>query len=61
MSDIGSMSKLTDRVTRATRQVYSLIFERTEIRSENGMGIELIERDGNFLKFVESLIIRPQA
>ena len=55
----GSTSKLTGRVTRATREPYSLIFERAGIPSKDGMGIQLLEKDANYLKFLESLILRP--
>jgi hypothetical protein len=55
----GSTSTLTGRVTRATREPYSLILERAGIPSKDGMGIQLIEKDANYLKFLESLITRP--
>jgi len=55
----GSTSKLTGKVTRATREPYSLILERAGIPSKDGMGIQLIEKDANYLKFLESLITRP--
>jgi hypothetical protein len=55
----GSTSKLTGRVTRATREPYSLILERAGIPSKDGIAIQLIEKDGNYLKFLESLITRP--
>jgi Tfp pilus assembly protein PilZ len=55
----GSTSKLTDRVTRATREPYSLILERAGIPSKDGMGIQLTEKDANYLKFLASLISRP--
>lgn len=55
----GSTSKLTGKVTRATRDPYSLIFERAGIPSKDGMAIQLIEKDGNYLKFLESLITGP--
>ena len=54
----GSTSKLTGRVTRATREPYSLILERAGIPSNDGMGIQLIEKDANYLRFLESLITR---
>ena len=55
----GSTSKLTGRVTRATREPYSLILERAGIPSKDGIAIQLIEKDTNYLKFLESLITRP--
>jgi len=55
----GSTSKLTGKVTRATKEPYSLILERAGIPSKDGMGIQLIEKDANYLKFLESLITRP--
>jgi hypothetical protein len=55
----GSTSKLTGRVTRATREPYSLILERAGIPSKDGMGIQLIEKDANYLNFVTLLITRP--
>ena len=55
----GSTSKLTGRVTRATREPYSLILERAGIPSKDGIGIQLIEKDANYLKFLASLITRP--
>ena len=55
----GSTSKLTGRVTRATREPYSLILERAGIPSKDGMGIQLIEKDANYLNFVTSLNTRP--
>jgi hypothetical protein len=55
----GSTSKLTGIVTRATREPYSLILERAGIPSKDGMGIQLIEKDANYLNFVTSLITRP--
>ena len=51
----GSTSTLTGRVTRAIREPYSLIFERAGIPSKDGMGIQLIEKDTNYLNFVGSL------
>lgn len=54
----GSTSRLTGRVTRAIREPYSLILERAGIPSKDGMGIQLIEKDTNYLKFLESLISR---
>lgn len=55
----GSTSKLTGRVARATREPYSLILEQAGIPSKDGMGIQLIEKDANYLNFVTSLINRP--
>jgi hypothetical protein len=55
----GSTSHLTGKVTRATREPYSLVLERAGIPSKDGMGIELIEKDANYLKFLASLITRP--
>jgi len=55
----GSTSKLTGRVTRASRDPYSLILERAGIPSKDGMGIQLIEKDSNYLNFVTSLLARP--
>jgi len=55
----GSTSRLTGRVTRAIREPYSLILERAGIPSKDGMGIELIEKDTNYQKFLEPLINRP--
>ena len=55
----GSTSKLTGIVTRATREPYSLILERAGIPSKDGMGIQLIVKDANYLNFVTSLITRP--
>ena len=54
----GSTSTLTGRVTRAIREPYSLILERAGIPSKDGMGIQLTEKDTNYLKFVESLTRR---
>ena len=55
----GSTSKLTGRVTRATRERYSLALERAGIPSKDGMGIQLMEKDANYLNFVTSSIIKP--
>jgi hypothetical protein len=55
----GSTSKLTGRVTRATRDRYGPLLERAGIHSKDGMGIQLIEKDANYLNFVTSLITRP--
>lgn len=55
----GSTSKLTGRVTRAIREPYSLMLERAGIPSKDGMGIQLIEKDANYLDFVTLLISRP--
>jgi hypothetical protein len=55
----GSTSKLTGRVTRAIRDPYGLLLERAGISSKDGMGIQLMEKDANYLNFVTSLIIRP--
>ena len=55
----GSTSKLTGRVTRAIREPYSLLLERAGIPSKDGMGIQLMEKDANYLNFVTSLIIKP--
>jgi len=52
----GSTSKLSGRVTRVTREPYSLILERAGIPSKDGMGIQLIEKDANYLNFVTLLI-----
>jgi hypothetical protein len=52
----GSTSKLTGRVTRAIRETYGLILERAVIPSKDGMGIQVIEKDANYIKFLESLI-----
>ena len=54
-----STSKLTGRVTRATREPYSLVLEMAGIPSKDGMGIQLMEKDANYLNFVTSLISRP--
>ncbi|HYA14133.1 MAG TPA: PilZ domain-containing protein [Syntrophales bacterium] len=54
----GSTSKLTGRITRETRERYSLIFERAGIPSKDGIGIQLIKKDANYLKFLASLITR---
>lgn len=54
----GSTSKLTGRVTRATREPYSLILERAGVPSKDGLGIQLIEKDANYLNFVTSLITK---
>lgn len=53
-----STSKLTGRVIRALKDPYGLIFERAGIPSKDGMGIQIIEKDANYLKFLESLITR---
>ena len=55
----GSTSKLTGRVTRATREPYSLVLEMAGIPSKDGMGIQLMEKDANYLNFVTLLISRP--
>jgi hypothetical protein len=55
----GSTSKLTGRVARATREPYSLILEQAGIPSKDGMGIQLTEKDANYLNFVTSLITKP--
>jgi len=55
----GSTSKLTGRVTRAISEPYSLVLERGGIPSKDGMGIQLMEKDANYLNFVTSLIIKP--
>ena len=55
----GSTSKLTGRVTRAARDRYSAILERAGIPSKDGMGIQLIKKDANYLNFVTSLITSP--
>ena len=52
----GSTSKLTGKVKRATREPHSLILERAGIPSKDGMAIQLIEKDANYLNFVESLV-----
>ena len=52
-------SKLTGRVTRATREPHSLVLEMAGIPSKDGMGIQLMEKDANYLNFVTSLISRP--
>lgn len=52
----GSTSKLTGRVTRATKDPYSSILERAGVPSKDGMGIQLIEKDANYLTFVTSLV-----
>ncbi len=52
----GSTSKLTGRVTKATREPHSLILERAGIHSKDGMAIQLIEKDANYLNFVKSLV-----
>ncbi len=51
----GSTSKLTGRVTRAIKEPHSLILERAGMPSKDGMGIQLIKKDANYLNFVESL------
>ena len=55
----GSTSKLTGKVTRATKERYSLVLERAGIPSKDGMGIQLMEKDANYLNFVTSIIGRP--
>jgi len=54
-----STSKLTGIVTRVLREPCSLILERAGIPSKDGMGIQLMEKDANYLNFLTSLIIRP--
>ena len=51
-----STSKLTGRAARATREPHSLILERAGIPSKDGMAIQLIEKDANYLNFVKSLV-----
>jgi hypothetical protein len=57
----GSTSKLTGRVTRAIRDPYSLIFETAGIPSKDGMGIQLLEKDANYLKFIGSFLSVPES
>ncbi|MGC2062163.1 MAG: PilZ domain-containing protein [Thermodesulfovibrionales bacterium] len=57
----GSTSKLTGRVTRAMKDRHSAILERAGLPSKDGMGIQLIEKDANYLNFVTSLIPKPEA
>ena len=52
----GSSSKVTGRVTRATREPHSVILERAGIPSKDGMAIQLIEKDANYLNFMKSLV-----
>ena len=54
----GSTSKLTGRVTRATKESHSLLLERAGIPSKDGMGIQLMKKDANYLNFVTSMISR---
>jgi hypothetical protein len=54
----GSTSKLAGRVTRAIREPYSMVLERAGIPSNDGMGIQIIEKDPNYVKFITSLIGR---
>ena len=54
----GSTSQLTGRVTRAIKEPFSLVLERAGIPSKDGMGIQLIEKDVNYLKFITQLLSR---
>ena len=55
----GSTSQLRGTVTRALKEPYSVILERAGVPSKDGMGIQLIEKDANYLNFVTSLIAKP--
>jgi hypothetical protein len=57
----GSTSKLTGRVTRAIKEPHSLILERAGMPSKDGMAIQLIEKDANYLNFVKLLITKPRS
>ena len=52
----GSISKLTGKVTRAIRDPHGLIFAAAGIPPKDGMGIQLLEKDANYLSFVGSLL-----
>ena len=54
----GSTSTLVGRVTRAIKEPHSLVLERAGIPSRDGMGIQIIEKDPNYIKFITSLIGR---
>jgi hypothetical protein len=57
----GSTSKLRGRVTRALRDRYSGVLERAGIPSKDGMGIEIIEKDSNYVKFITSFLSSPES
>jgi hypothetical protein len=52
----GSTSKLTGKVTRAIRDPHGLIFATAGIPSKDGMGIQLLEKDANYLRLVGSFL-----
>lgn len=50
----GSISKFTGQVKRAVKERHSLILERAGIPSNDGMGVQLVEADDNYKRFIAS-------
>jgi hypothetical protein len=57
----GSTAKLRGRVKRALRNPHSGTLERAGIPSKDGMGIEIIEQDSNYVKFITSFLSSPES
>jgi hypothetical protein len=52
----GSTSKLRGKVKRALKDPHGTAMERAGIPSKEGMGIELIEKDSSYVRFITSLL-----